>query len=152
MYSYGKRIQLTLAIAVAVGAGVAAQPSADERAVLQAHEQRNKALLMQNVAALEMLLADEMKWVHSSALIESRAQVLERVESGASRWLKVEPHGLEVRVYGTAAIVSGRLDQTTAGPGRPPADRSLLILEVYVRRNGVWQLTNFQATAVPNRG
>ncbi len=133
-------------------AAPAAQRPGDERAVLQVHEQRNKALLAQDVNALEPILAEEIMWVHSSASIENRSQVLDRVRTGASRWLKVEPRDLKVHVYGTAAVVSGQWNQTTSGPGRPPADRTLQIIEVYAKRSGRWLLVNFQATAVPERG
>ncbi len=131
---------------------LAQQPTQNTEAdVLKVHAARNQALLAQDVGALEEILASELIWVHSSATIENRAEFLERVRSGSSRWLKLESHETRARVYGTVAIVSGYLHQTTTGPGREPADRALYVVEVYVWGGGQWRLTHFQAVADPKR-
>lgn len=120
-----------------------------ESEVLQAQAERNKAILAQDIQTLDGLLANELVWVHSSARIQNKAEYLEMIRTGSSRWLKLEPQGSKTRVYGDAAVVTGELRQTTTGPGRSPADRTLHTIEVYVRRNGRWLLTDCQATAVP---
>jgi uncharacterized protein (TIGR02246 family) len=137
-----------VAILSSVSAG-AQQPGGTEREVLQAQADRNKAVLAQDMKSLEPLLATELTWVHSSARIQNKTEYLEMVRSGASRWLKLDPQGMKVRLYGDTAVVTGELHQTTTGPGRQPADRTLHTIEVYVKRNGRWLLTDCQATAVP---
>ena len=143
-------------LGVVVATGVvslgAQQATRAEQEVLQAQAERNKALLAPDVKALESILADELVWCHSSASLEDKTMFLERVRSGASRWLKLESHDMKVHVYGDVGVVRGKLLQTTTGPGRKPADRALLVTEVYVRRDGRWQLADFQATAVPEPG
>jgi ketosteroid isomerase-like protein len=129
----------------------AQQVSRTEADVLQVQAERNKALLSQDLTALERILADELLWCHSSASLENRSQFLERVRTGASRWLKLERRDMRVHVYGNAAVVTGQLEQTTTGPGRSASDRTLHTIEVYVQRDGRWQLADFQAVAVPNR-
>jgi uncharacterized protein (TIGR02246 family) len=141
-----------LGLAVTMSASLAAQQATQaEHDVLQVQTERNKALLTQDVKALESILADELLWCHSSAALENKTQFLERVRSGASQWLKLEPHGMKVHVYGDAAVVTGQLQQTTTGPGRKPADRTLQTIEVFVKRDGRWRLADFQGTAVPDR-
>lgn len=146
----GAAVWLGLAVMISVSVG-AQQPTRTEREVLQVQTERNNALLAHDVKALESILTDELLWCHSSATLENKTQFLERVRSGTSVWLKLEPHDMHVRVYGEAAIVTGELQQTTTGPGRKPADRTLRTIELYVRRNGHWRLADFQATAVPER-
>lgn len=148
---YAKRAVAALALAAVVtGVSLGAQqqnPAAHE--VLQAQADRNKAILAQDITALEGLLANELTWVHSSARIQNKTEYLEMVRTGSSRWLKLDPQGMKTRVYGDAAVVTGDLHQTTTGPGRQPADRTLHTIEVYVKRNGRWLLTDCQATALP---
>jgi uncharacterized protein (TIGR02246 family) len=137
-------------IIVLAGIGAAAQaPGRAEQEVLKTQADRQKAVLAQDVKALDSLLASELVWVHSSARVQNKAEYLEMVKTGASRWLKLDPQGMKVRVYGDTAVVTGELHQTTTGPGRQPADRTLHTIEVYVKRDGRWQLTDCQATAVP---
>lgn len=137
-------------IIVLAGVGVTAQaPSHVAQEVLQTQADRNKAVLAQDVKALDSLLASELVWVHSSARVQNKAEYLEMVKTGASRWLKLDAQGMKARVYGDTAVITGELHQTTTGPGRPPADRTLHTIEVYVKRDGRWQLTDCQATVVP---
>jgi uncharacterized protein (TIGR02246 family) len=138
-----------IAVAISGGNLGAQQPTRAEQEVLQVQAQRNKAMLAQDVKGLESIVADELTWCHSSARLQNKAEYLEMIRSGASQWLKLESHNMKARAYGDAAVVTGELQQTTTGPGRKPGDRTLHIIEVYVKRDGKWLLANFQATAVP---
>jgi hypothetical protein len=65
---------------------VAIRYSKDERAVLAAHEARRLSLLANDLPALEKLLADKLVYVHSSAKVDSKAEFLSALRSGASRY------------------------------------------------------------------
>ena len=55
---------------------------------------------------------------------------------------------LKVRVYGDAAIVTGRAIYTASLEGVWYTDRQILFTDVFIRRNGQWQETASQSTVV----
>ncbi len=120
-----------------------------EQEALQVQARRSKAVMAQDVSALEPMVADELTYCHASAQCEDKASYLNTVKTGRIRWVTMNPEGMEAHVYGDTAIITGVLRQTImAGGATKPLPLVIRSIEVYVRRNGRWQLANFQATRV----
>lgn len=102
----------------------------------------------QDTEALRPILADDLVYCHSNARCESREQFLETIATGAIRYQVIEPRELRVRRDGDVAIINGRIGVEGAAGGRP-ASMQLVYLDVYVRRDGRWQLAAWQSTQVP---
>lgn len=134
--------------------GVAAQPSAVERTVLDAQAKRNQAMMAEDVKTLDSMLADELFYCHASALQQTKAEFLKTVREEQFKWLTMVADGVAVHVYGNIAVVTtSRLHETITAKQRDgkiqPVDLTIRTTEVYVNRDDRWQLTNFQATRVP---
>jgi ketosteroid isomerase-like protein len=139
---------VTLAAILSAGSGVA--QTAAEQDVLQTQQRRLAAAQKQDVAALERLVADELQYCHTTGAVDTKASYLDVVKTGRIRWINVKPSGMKARVYGDTAVVTGRIDQQITTAGNPtPTDLAIRTIEVYVKRDGRWQMTDFQASRIP---
>src|SRR5918993_2502875 len=77
--------------------------------VRAAEAQRIQALLAADFATVDRLLADELTYTHSNAKREHKAAYLEPFLSGRTRYQRLEPSEMSVRVYGETAILTGRM-------------------------------------------
>ena len=132
---------------VVMSAATLGAQSGAEKDALEAQAQRFKALVAQNMAALEPMVADELTYCHASGQCDGKAAYLNIVKTGQTRWITMTPEGMKARIYGNAAVITGLIRQTVmAGGATQPLRVVIRSIEVYVRRNGRWQLANFQGT------
>lgn len=118
-----------------------------EQAVRDADAARIRAFVAADVAALQSLLADDLTYTHSSGKLDGKTQVIDALQSGASRYQSIVPSNVQVRVFGTAAVLTGlaAVKVTTNGQA---LDLSLRFTSVYVQRDGRWQFAAWQSTRV----
>lgn len=135
-----------LAIALTVTA-VAAAPdtTAADAAVRAADAARIKATTTNDFPALEAILADDLTYTHSSGVTDTKAQFLTALKTGRSRYTSITPQDVVVRVYGLAAVVTGRAAVSVVVDGKP-SDIQLRFTSVYVQRDGRWQFAAWQST------
>jgi len=115
----------------------------------QVERRRFAAMVAQDVAALEPLLAEELRYVHSNGQLESRAQFLETVRSGRIRYESIDVREIDVRLYDEIGLASGLI--TVGGrSGGQLLQLELRYTDAYVRRDGRWQLVAWQTTRLPN--
>ena len=82
-------------------------------------------------------------------MLDTKTSYLETVRTGSIAWLEVNPIGMEARIYGDVGIIAGEVKQKITVAGRAePIDMHIRTIDVYVRRDGRWQLTEFQASNV----
>ena len=121
-----------------------------EREVLAADKQRVKALLSNDIAALEDLLADDLTYVHSNGMLDTKASYIDALRSGASRYLTMDMSDLVVRVYGETALVTGTF-KARVMTARGEVTPNPRVLIVYVKRPSSkgWQMSAWQSTSLP---
>ena len=109
---------------------------------------RFAAMTRQDIEALRPMLADDLRYCHSNGRCETKAQFLETLRTGDIRYLAIDVLDLHVRAANGAAIVHGTID--VAGEiGGQQIPLRLIFTDVYVRRDGRWQLAAWQSTRVP---
>ncbi|MDQ6705420.1 MAG: nuclear transport factor 2 family protein [Acidobacteriota bacterium] len=123
----------------------AATDSKAEKEVLAAMDAWKQATLHKDRAALEKLLGDDLTYTHSSAMTQTKAEVLESVMGGKSTVEAIEFSDTAVRVYGDTALVKGKVDITN-NTGGNSATAHLNILHVWVKGPHGWQMVARQAT------
>jgi ketosteroid isomerase-like protein len=114
-----------------------------EQDVLRAHDQVLDAIGRADTAALERLYADDYTITGPGGGVASKAERLAALK--ASPNTAQPPEEVKVRVYGDAAVVTGRLTGTVPGQGSPAAMR---YIQVWVKRGGQWQLVASQLTRI----
>jgi ketosteroid isomerase-like protein len=121
---------------------------ASDREVLEAQDRRFAAMVAGDVAALGPLLADELTYTHSNGWVETREQFLESIRSKALQYRSIDPGDVAVRVYGEAAVVTGKAAMKVLSNGQDLA-MAVRFTAVYVRREGGWRLAAWQTTRLP---
>ena len=90
------------------------------------------------------LLAPDWSVTHITGEVIPRAQAVESCKSGTVRLDSLESDDLSVRVYGDAAVVTGRTTATSGGAS--PATVRLRFTDVFIRRSGKWLVVASHAT------
>jgi hypothetical protein len=109
-------------------------------------EMRFRAQVQRDTAALKKLLADDLQYIHSNALIETKAAFLESIRSGGITYQNIVPQTERtIRTYGRTALVQGTVQVNGLLQGTPFAI-TLLYTSVYRRQAGRWQLVAWQST------
>ncbi len=145
---------LGLPVVLAAQAGSATANSPDSKAVMATLEAMSKATIDKDVATLGKIYGDDLTYAHSSALTETKAQVLKNIQGpGVAEFMKFSD--TNIRVYGDVALAKGIVDFRNGAPGKM-LDNHLNILWVMVRRaqgpHG-WQIVARQTTRIgPSSG
>jgi Domain of unknown function (DUF4440) len=141
---------LAIAIVLTLSGLASAQMGKAEQQVLQAEKDRFAAMVKGDRAALEKLLADDLTYTHSTALLETKEQFLKSVTSGNIDYVSIVPSepDWKIRVNGNTAIVNGVAAVNVIDTGK---DRKIRIrfTTVQANRGGAWQLQAWQSTVVP---
>ena len=151
LYTEGmkKHILALIAALVVFGGVVMADTAADQKAVMATLEAMAKATIAKDVATLEKIYGDDVTYAHSSALTETKAQVLKNIQGpSVAEFMKFSD--TTIRIYGDTALAKGVVDFRNGQPGKM-LDNHLNILWVLVRRaqgpHG-WQIVARQTTRI----
>jgi ketosteroid isomerase-like protein len=121
-----------------------------ESEIGRAEEARYRAMIDRDFAALEAILADDLLYTHSSAVTDTKQSYLESLRSGKVRYFDVKRDGVVVRGYGDVAVVHGHGAIQAEVDGEPRALDNIFV-NVWVRRDGRWQMVHWASTAIPKR-
>jgi ketosteroid isomerase-like protein len=145
-------IAASLALPVAIASaqvGSATANSPDTKAVMATLETMAKATIEKDVAMLDRIYGDDITYAHSSALTETKAQVLKNIQGpSVAEFMKFSE--TNIRVYGDVALAKGVVDFRNGPPGKM-LDNHLNILWVMVRRSQGphgWQIVARQTTRI----
>ena len=133
----------------ATGSVLGADTASDQKAVMATLESMGKATIAKDVATLDKIYGDDLTYAHSSALTETKAQVLKNVQGpSVAEFMKFS--NTTIRIYGDVALAKGVVDFRNGQPGKM-LDNHLDILWVLVRRaqgpHG-WQIVARQTTRI----
>jgi ketosteroid isomerase-like protein len=128
---------------------VTAKSSSDEsREVLRALEAaRNEAIVHGDSAALEKMTSEDYTFVTLRGELRTKADVVRGFATGAFKYEAREISDLNIRVYGNAAVVTGRSNQKGTENGKDYSG-DYRFTRVYIKRDGRWLTVALQATRV----
>ena len=117
-------------------------------AVLSAEQAFFAALLAGDVTTLDRLLADDFQIVDvMRGGLTAKSELLAALETGSVRFLEIEPDETRVRMYGEAAVVTGRTRmRMSIGPEQ--AEVRSRYTHVYVWQSGAWRFVSAQGTPI----
>jgi ketosteroid isomerase-like protein len=107
----------------------------------------DKAIVRKDRAAIEANMADDFRQIDGAGNVETKKSF---VDGLVSPELQIDPYvveDLDVRVYGSSALLSGRTRMTGRYQGRPFASHYRYI-DVYVARGNEWKIVSVQITPV----
>jgi ketosteroid isomerase-like protein len=123
------------------------QPSvqSDTRDLERLENVWNEAHEHGNADALDALWADDMEIAVPKMPVISKADALKFARSGRMKFLRYQTSDIHVRVYGDAAVVTGRLQRTRSMNGQEISD-DWRFTKMYVRQAGQWRVVAFHAS------
>lgn len=95
--------------------------------------------------ALDKLWADDMEVAVPKMPVMSKTDVLKFARSGRMKFLVYRTSDVRVRVYGDAAVVTGRLQRKRSMNGQEMTD-DWRFTKAYVRQAGQWRVVAFHAS------
>ena len=110
------------------------------------------AYVKSDFAILERIKADDYSITYSTGEVMSKAQEIAKLKSmpAPAGAFKLNTEDTKVRVYGDTAVLTGVLIQSWTDNGKQVSTR-LRYTDVWVRRNGRWQVTAAQLTNIPEQ-
>jgi ketosteroid isomerase-like protein len=110
---------------------------------------RAAAVVKGDVATLDKQTADDYVLISMNGRMSDKSQMLDGFKSGQSKLTSNDLSDLKVRVYGDAAVVTGKAD-VKGTLGGQDATGQVLFTRVYVKKGGHWQSVSFQQTRISN--
>jgi ketosteroid isomerase-like protein len=111
-------------------------------------ESQWRAAVMQNdVATVNRLLADDYLGINPDGTLETKADAVALQRSGTMKISSIEPENIKVRVYGDTAVVTSRVDVQGHNGDRDVGGR-YHYTRVYSHKSGEWKIVSFEASRV----
>jgi uncharacterized protein (TIGR02246 family) len=115
-----------------------------EQEIRSVEDKRREALLRGDTTTLDQIFADDYTVVNQFGQVRTKAQMMSELKSGTLKYESIVEEDVSTRVYGDAAVLSGRL--TSKHEGRESTQARFT--RVYVKRQGRWQAVAFQTTRI----
>ena len=116
--------------------------------VLALDKRRIKAMIEGDAGELEKLLHRDLKYTHSSGLVDSKDSYIRGVREKLWDYLSIKPTNMLMTVYGDTALIHCRLQIDLEVKGVPRQVDSLA-LTVWVKDEGRWQVLAVHSTPHP---
>ena len=124
---------------------VAAYAAGVEDEIRSAEKAWAAAVAARDEAALGKMLSPDLIYAHSSGVVETRQQYMDRLRTGAQRYDGVKHESLRVIPHGTTAIAHATMRMHGKSDARMFDDK-LMMIHVWVKQGGAWKLVAHQTT------
>jgi ketosteroid isomerase-like protein len=112
-------------------------------------DRRYKAMVEADVPALNELLADDMIYTHSNAVVDSKQSYIEGIVSKRWAYSGAERPAENIEVYGDTARVVGHVRLTLNNPDGSKRTVNGRFLNLWLKRQNKWQMVAWQSTPIP---
>jgi hypothetical protein len=146
-----KRPRKLAALLLIATLAAATAPASDERiaAVRAAELARFAANLGPDAKALDELLDDQLEYVHSNGEVDTKRSFIDSLVSGKRDYVSAKAEIENVRLLGDVAIIRGKARVTVADAGTA-RDLHIGYTDVWVWKNGRWQMTAWRSARLPD--
>lgn len=142
------RAHVTLSAVPAAGGAQDCSGTITVEEALRAEEARYAAQMAADIPALKRTFGEDLVYIHSSTVQDTKASFIESIASGAVKYRKITRGEVTVRTYGCLAIVSGRGKFEVTARGQDMT-LELLFHAIWAKRTGGAQFVSWQATRLP---
>lgn len=118
--------------------------SPDVAALLEAEDGRFRAQIAHDVVALAQSMADEALYTHASGRRQTKSEYLQDVRGGGIPYRSIDAQDRVARVFEHVGVTRGLLHMVVADQ-----QLSSSFLGVYIKRDGRWQLLDWQSSPAP---
>ena len=107
------------------------------------------AMIALDYAALGDLLSDDLSYVHSTGVVESKSAYLAALRRGLYEYAAITRRDGDTLGFATCAVTRGVIDMLVGATGSVKATIRLQHVLVWVKQGATWRLTLRQATRMP---
>jgi ketosteroid isomerase-like protein len=118
--------------------------------ILGLETEHNAAIAHGDVSTLDTMTSDDYTFITPRGFLVTKAQVLKALANGEFKYEYRQIQDVKIRVYGDAAVVTGRSLYTGQSQGKEQSG-TFRYTRVYVRQNGRWLAVAWQATREDER-
>ncbi|MFD2037161.1 nuclear transport factor 2 family protein [Belliella marina] len=119
----------------------------EKQNVLAAHEQRRSATLNGDANTVASMMTDDLTFTHANAVVESKEQFVEALETQRLQYRALTDEDVQVRVNGSTGVVSGTVHIVVDAAGTE-YDLRVLFTELWVKEGDSWKMMLWHATEV----
>ena len=101
------------------------------------------AIVRRDTAALDRLLSDDFTYTHSNGRVETKAEIVQALKSGARIYESATLTEVKVRLYGTAAVITDVAELKVNRAGEVSKGR-FRYLKVCLQQQGRWRMVAWQ--------
>ncbi len=112
-------------------------------------DRRYKAMVSADRPVLEELLADDLIYTHSNAVIDTKQSYIDGILGGKWAYAAAERPVENIDVFGDCARVTGHVRLTLRNADGTTRGVNGRFLNLWLKRNGKWQLAAWQSTPIP---
>ena len=140
-------LSLVIVLALVTASAYAAPPSDPkaEQEVMAAMQAWRQAMLKKDGAGLAKLYHEDLRYGHSSGLVEDKKTAVNHIVTTKADYASVDLVDTKVSVHGNFALVNGRVNYRQVTDGKAN-DVKLHVLHVWVRTPQGWQMIGRQST------
>jgi ketosteroid isomerase-like protein len=142
-----KRFRLVPLVLLALATLAPAQNSKVQEEIKKLEEARNQAILKGDFAAIDRMTSEDYTFVTLRGEMRTKAEIVQGFQSGSFKYQSREISDLNVRVYGDAAVVTGRSIQKGTENGKDYSG-DYWFTRVYAKQSGRWVTVALQTTPI----
>jgi ketosteroid isomerase-like protein len=125
------------------------QPTGAKDEVLKVDAIYREAVLRSDANALARVFADDILIVHSDGTTDTKANFLDAISSGRLKMRSYERTNVQVRVFGSVAVLFSQTKKIFTYNDAPGMDVDLSTM-TYLKRGAQWKIVAIQNTHAPH--
>ncbi|MHB1936390.1 MAG: nuclear transport factor 2 family protein [Acidobacteriaceae bacterium] len=126
------------------------QPRQVVRIVEKLERMWQQAELTANTATMAAMLSDEYLGIYGDGTLATKAETIDSFKNGTTKFSRIHTWDRKIRVFGSTAVVVSKAQVAGMHDGESLSG-TYRYTRVYHRRNGVWKIISFEASATRPR-
>ena len=108
-----------------------------------------RAMLAFDYAALDDILSDEVRYIHSTAVVETKEAYFSAMRRGLYEYGAIDIRDVNTRMFNGVAMTTGVMDMLVGANGSAKHTIRLQHVLIWRLEDGKWRLLLRQATRIP---
>lgn len=138
------------AVATMVSVASFARDDVRVEALKAAELTRFEAQVNADAKALGTLLDDGLEYTHSNGDLDSKKSFIDSLTSGTRDYISSTATIETVRIFGDVGVIRGKAKVTVGGKDRQPQDLHIGYTDIWVWKDGRWQMTAWRSARLPD--
>jgi len=127
-----------------------AKDDAREAALKAAEITRFEAQVNADAKVLGNLLDDGLEYTHSNGDLDSKTSFIDSLVTGKRDYISSVATIDSVRIFGDVGVIRGKAKVTVGGKDRQPQDLHIGYTDVWLWKDGRWQMTAWRSMRMPD--